>query len=186
MIKNLIILLFLWSPLAGSFQTVFPKNVEKRIEKSLHKYFEKAPFSKHKILVHDSILDQSNSSFYQVKGSEEVVYMVITIANGCRLGGCDLEHGKKEEFEQFFIYSLFNQQAELIEVRILDYPSEHGYEINSRWWLKQFVKKKSDERYSYAKNIDGISGATTSIKSMIKEMNFLKKTMPSVISATEN
>ena len=84
------------------------------------------------------------------------------------------------------MYSLYNNQAELIEVRILDYPSEHGYEINSRWWLKQFVKNQSDERYSYTKNIDGISGATISIKSMIKEMNFLKKVIPSVISVTKD
>ena len=94
MLKNLIIVLVLWSSVASSFQTVFPKNVEKRIDKSLNKYFEKAPYSRGKLQVHDSILDQTNSSFYCVKGPEEVVYMVITIANGCRLGGCDVE-GKR-------------------------------------------------------------------------------------------
>ena len=81
-----------------------------------------------------------------------------------------------DEFEQFFLYTLFNEEGELIDIKILDYQSEYGYEVTSKWWLKQFTKKWG-QHFEYSKNIDAISGATVSVKSMIREMNMLQEVM---------
>lgn len=184
MIYKIFIFILMLTPITELFRTGvdFSSGVEKRIDKNLTKHFEKEAFSKKTINVHDSILDHTNSYFYHVENSTKTRggYMVVTIANGCKVGGCDVEHEVDEEFEQFWVYSFYSLGGDLVELKILDYQSEHGYEITSKWWLKQFVKHQ-DEPYKYGKNIDGISGATISIKSMIREMNYLEHIMPVVI-----
>lgn len=185
MFYKILIFITLLTPLSDSFRSgvTLSKTAEKRSQKSLSQHFNKEDFSKIEIHVQDSILSKTNSYFYFVENSSKSTgaYMVITIANGCRLGGCDVEHGMDEEFEQFYVYSLFDSNADLIDLKIIDYPSEHGYEITSKWWLKLFIKQQK-ETYEYGKSIDAISGATISVKSMIREMTYLKKSMPQVIS----
>jgi len=73
----------------------------------------------------------------------------------------------------------------LIDLKILDYQSDHGYEITSNWWLKQFVKQQRDN-YEYAKNIDAISGATVSVRSLIKEMNVNKSVLIKILNTDLN
>lgn len=189
MVYKIFIFLLLLTPITELFHSGvgFSNGVEKRINKNLTKYFEKEEFSKKSIAVHDSILNHTNSYFYHVENSTKSRggYMVVTIANGCKLGGCDVEHEVDEEFEQFWVYSFYSSEGDLVELKILDYQSEHGYEITSKWWLKQFVKHQK-ETYRYGKNIDGISGATISIKSMVREMNYLEQIMPAVILQAKN
>ncbi len=189
MIYKVFIFILLLTPMSELFRSGvgFRHGIEKRINKNLSKHFNKEEFHKISIQVHDSILNHTNSYFYFVENNEKTsgIYMVITIANGCKVGGCDVDHKVDEEFEQFWVYSLYNAKAELLELKILDYQSEHGYEITSKWWLKQFVKHQN-ETYVYSKNIDGISGATISIKSMVREMNYLEKIMPVVINSNSH
>lgn len=184
MIYKILIFITLFTPLTNSFRVgvSFSKPIEKKLHKSLEQYFEKEDYLKKELQVSDSILYNTNSYFYHVENRSQTqgVYLVITIANGCKLGGCDIEHGQEEEFEQFYVLSLFTEESKLVALKIIDYPSEHGYEVTSKWWLKQFIKQQKNS-YEYGKNIDGISGATISVKSMIREMTYLKKCMPLVI-----
>jgi len=159
-----------------SFEPNFSKRIEKRIYKKLSKYFKHEEFYKKPFSVHDSLSNKSNSYFYFVENKKQTkkAILVITIANGCRVGGCDVEHQEGEEFEQFYLYTLYNDYGELVDIRILDYQSEHGYQISSAWWLKQFVNNW-DKKFIYGKNIDAISGATISVKSTIRELSLLQK-----------
>jgi len=178
MILKFITLLLLFVPMMdlSSFETTFPRVVEKRINKRLDKYFEHQDYHKQEFRIEDSLSDKSNSYFYKVTSQDKSknAIMVMTIANGCRIGGCDVEHEESEEFEQFYLFSLFDESGRLIELRILDYQSEYGYQVTSKWWLKLFIKNWKQSFY-YGKNIDAISGATVSVKSMIREMNLLQK-----------
>jgi len=177
MIKVLaFILLFLPIIDFSSHQISFPRIVEKRVAKRLDKFFEKEEYIKTPYHIPDSLAEKSNSYYYLVKSKQgnKVVIMVITIANGCRVGGCDVEHKEDEEFEQFYLYSLFTLTGELIDIKILDYQGEYGYEVTSKWWLRQF-KKNWSQHFEYGKNIDAISGATISVKSMIREMTMLQE-----------
>jgi len=48
----------------------------------------------------------------------------------------------------------------------LIYREEHGKQIGSQRWLKQFIGLSSTDNPSYGENIDAISGATISASSM--------------------
>ena len=63
--------------------------------------------------------------------------------------------------------SLFN----ISEVQIIKYREEHGGEIQNDNWRKQFIGKNPNEELVLGSNIDGISGATISVKSIIKGVN---------------
>ncbi|MBL4724419.1 MAG: FMN-binding protein, partial [Lutibacter sp.] len=63
------------------------------------------------------------------------------------------------------------------KIKILVYREDHGGEIGSKRWLKQFIGKTSSNNLKYQKNIAAISGATISAKSMTHEVNKLLKTI---------
>lgn len=50
--------------------------------------------------------------------------------------------------------------------KILIYREDHGRQVGSQRWLKQFIGRKPGEKLIYEEDIDGISGATVSAKSM--------------------
>ncbi len=57
------------------------------------------------------------------------------------------------------------------------YREDHGAEVGSKRWLKQFIGKSGDNNLKYQKDIVAISGATISAKSMTNEVNKLLKTI---------
>ncbi|NDV16827.1 FMN-binding protein [Muricauda sp. TY007] len=61
---------------------------------------------------------------------------------------------------------LFTPELSVKKSKILIYREDHGRQVGSQRWLKQFIGKKSGETLVYGEDIDGISGATVSAKSM--------------------
>lgn len=149
-----------------------PKSVEKRLQRKIQKVFDGEGYTKKLINYSDSLKKNSNSYFYLLENTEKSKKYILslTLANGCKIGGCDINDKNGDLFETFYMYALYEESGQLVDLKILDYQSDYGYQITSNWWLKQFIKNQG-ESYEYSKNIDAISGATTSVKSTIKEMN---------------
>mgnify|MGYP000338701809 FL=1 len=57
------------------------------------------------------------------------------------------------------------------------YREEYGGEIGSTRWLRQFIGKTIQDNLEYKNNIDAISGATISVRSMINATNNVLKTI---------
>ena len=58
----------------------------------------------------------------------------------------------------------------IIDIKILKYRSEYGYEISNKGWLKQFYGKQKNH-FEYRKDIDALSGATFSAQSLVNDIN---------------
>ena len=54
---------------------------------------------------------------------------------------------------------------------------DHGGEISSKRWLKQFFGFEKNQNIIYRKDIAGISGATISATSLTNSVNKVLKTM---------
>jgi hypothetical protein len=119
-----------------------------------------------------------DNEFFTVSGQgQELGYININRVNACRVGGCSgPDPIRGDRYDHFYYMAVFDLNLKLLKVVVLDYQSEHGYEICSRSWLKQFIGN-SDRKFHYDKNIDAISGATVSVNALITEMNFLFEMM---------
>lgn len=106
--------------------------------------------------------------FNVLKGDSLIGYSIISRALGCQIGGCDKPQSDSIAFEQFFFMTAFDAEKHIKKVRILEYTSDHGYQIANKGWLRQF---EEGEYFEVGKNVDAISGATISVNSITKEVN---------------
>lgn len=78
----------------------------------------------------------------------------------------------KGRYENFDYMVITNSSVEILNIKILKYRSEYGYEISNKGWLKQFYKNP-DSRFEYRKNISALSGATFSAPSLVDDINII-------------
>ncbi|WP_372795530.1 FMN-binding protein [Lutibacter sp.] len=83
-------------------------------------------------------------------------------------------YGKADYFDFIVI---FDKNLVVSKVKILVYREDHGGEVGSTRWLKQFIGKITTDNLIYQKDIAAISGATISAKSMTNEVNKLFRTI---------
>ena len=153
----------------------FPQHVCKKMEKAVKKTFGKDAVY-YSIEAADSL--KINHEIYKVLNQDTISgYVMVTRALGCQMGGCDKPTLDSVAFEQFFFMTAFNREKKIKQVRVLEYTSNHGYEIASKSWLKQFINK---EKFEVGKNVDGISGATISVKSITKNVNSQQSIIQSI------
>jgi len=152
----------------GGFSLV-PEYLSRKMEKQVQKTFGKEVVC-NAIELPDSLA--GDHKLFKISGSDSTYgYALISRALGCKVGGCDKPNDESKDatsFEQFFYMTAFNNGCCVKRVRVLEYSSNHGYQIANRGWLKQFEK---DTTYTVGQNIDGISGATISVNSITKGVN---------------
>jgi len=132
-------------------------------------------------IVHKSIAKIFNSSNCLVEeliGTEESFYVIKQ--NDILLGYFVVAQAPSK-FHQFDYYIVFNSKAEILKIEILQYRENHGAEICSKKWLKNFINISTNNYVEYNRRIDGISGATISVNSVksdiFKVSNILKKAL---------
>jgi len=80
-------------------------------------------------------------------------------------------YGKADYFDFIVI---FDKELIISKVKVLVYREDHGGEVGSKRWLSQFMGKSGEDSLD---DIDGISGATISVRSMTNAMKDILKTM---------
>jgi len=81
------------------------------------------------------------------------------------------------QYDYFDYLVLFDNDLEILSVKIINYREDYGYEISSRWWLSQFIGKKEGKSMKYRDDIDALSGATISAQSITDSLKLLSKNM---------
>lgn len=150
---------------------MFPEHLHKKFTKQIRKAYDIEGFKVTEVETDSMIFEYD---FMQILDEQEALqgYAVVTLANGCKIGGCvnpeDLD--PETEHEQFYFSTLYDMNGFIQNVKVLEYTSRYGYEITAKPWLKQFVGKKGGT-LEVDKEIDGISGATISVHSIVNEIN---------------
>ncbi len=78
---------------------------------------------------------------------------------------------------QYDYLVLLDTNYSIVNTKILIYREEYGGEIGSKRWLRQFTGKTKNDEFKYGDNIDAISGATISVRSMTNAMNNLMRSL---------
>ena len=146
-----------------------PKNVEKKVQKELEKTFQLTGFSLHPIRISDTLNAElpkkiNEYNFFRIsKGNDHLGYVFV-----------DKALAKTSNFDYLVV---FNTELKVVHSKVLIYREEYGGEIGSKRWLKQFIGKTGGDRVNHETNIDGIAGATISVRSMTSAMDKLLQTI---------
>lgn len=156
---------------SGLDEFFFPDYLQKKVTKQIKKSYKLDEFHTMPVDMDSMVFDYD---FMEIVDSDDtkVGYGIVTLANGCKLGGCMSpdEIDPETEHEQFYFSTLYDLEGAIVNVKVLEYTSQYGYEITAKSWLKQFIGKKGGE-LKVDRQIDGISGATISVHSIVKEIN---------------
>lgn len=149
----------------------FPEYLQKKVSNQIKKSYKLNDFHTQPVELDSMVFDYD---FMHIVDSDaaKVGYGIVTLANGCKQGGC-MKPGEidpETEHEQFYFSTLYDLDGNIVNVKVLEYTSQYGYEITAKSWLKQFIGKKGGD-LKVDRQIDGISGATISVHSIVKEIN---------------
>jgi Na+-translocating ferredoxin:NAD+ oxidoreductase RnfG subunit len=143
--------------------------IEERIKKEVLTTFEIETYTKKGIQVSNAInetlpLKITDENFFEISNNNQLIgYYYLGKAFG------------KADYFDFIV--IFNKDLIVSKVSVLVYRENHGGEVASKRWLKQFNGIPTSKTLEYQKDIVGISGATISVKSMTSEVNKLLKTV---------
>jgi hypothetical protein len=146
--------------------------LDRKLDRFITKTFEDKSVQKRPITVPDSMQVFNENNFYELYKLDSLIgYMSFNRANSCRVGGCVAfdSLNKGSNFDPFYFATIYKVDMSIRKMKILEYYSDYGYEVSSKKWLRQFIGKSSCEK-NLDDKIDGISGATISVKSLIQEV----------------
>jgi len=146
-----------------------PKNVEKKVIKEVGKAFEVEDFKMDAIAVSEVLRQKlptelTTDNFYRLTKDGKVLGYAFV----------DQAPSKTAKFDYLVV---FDAQLKVKHSKVLIYREEYGGEIGSKRWLRQFLGKSGTDRVNYETNIDGIAGATISVRSMTNAMDDLLQTI---------
>ena len=121
--------------------------------------------------VHKIISTIFNSSTYTINSTSDNFY---TISESERIIGYLIVQSEFSKYKKFDYFIIYNNSAEILKVKILNYRESHGFEICNKRWLKQFIGNNSDSEFEFNSKVDAISGATISVNSL--KTSIFKKT----------
>jgi len=130
-------------------------------------------------IVNQSIAEIFNSSTYLVEELINTEESFSVIKQKDVVLGYYVVAQAPSKFHQFDYYIIFNSEAEILKIEILQYRENYGAEICSKNWLKTFINISTNTYVEYNRSIDAISGATISVNSIKRDVfkvsNILKK-----------
>jgi Na+-translocating ferredoxin:NAD+ oxidoreductase RnfG subunit len=146
-----------------------PKVIQKRVNKEIEKTFESSTIEMLSVIVPDEINSKLPT---KITGAN-----FFTLSEGSELMGYAFVGNAPSKTDKFDYLVIFDQDLKVINTKVLVYREDYGGEIGSKRWLKQFLGKTGNDRVSYENNIDAISGATISVRSMTLSMDKLFQTI---------
>ena len=114
--------------------------------------------------------DEQGVYFKVISNSTLHLYGYMGRQNTCRSGGCD-KAGSSDNYDYFDYFILFSDEGEVLKVNVYNYQSSHGYQITSRYWLRQFNSYKGKQPLKTGRDVDAISGATISANALTKAVS---------------
>ena len=142
-------------------------------------YQQEIKIEKFKFKIPKKIKKQIQNQIKQKFYRDQIYYWTIKIDNKIHYALMDNTLGKTMPITFLVI---FNENQEVIHSSIIKYREGYGGEISGKKWLTQFIGMKQDSLYKHEKEIDGITGATISVKSFTKGISKLSLLLPYVMA----
>lgn len=145
------------------------KKIEKKVNKEITNYFGTEEFSTEVI----KISDADNSTVKSEFGKDNL----LKIVSADSLLGYAYIGNAPSKTATFDYLVIFDENFSIVKSKVLIYREEYGGEIGSKRWLKQFIGKSMNDQINFPGDIDAISGATISVRSMTRALDTLLKSI---------
>lgn len=172
--KNIIIILISAIAISFTSDSSYYSVTQKKADKSLAKLWEDK-------VINLSIIELSPNKMTEL-GIKRIELYKIQDQHKNKLGYVYFTEAPSKMMN-FIHMTIFDENLKVHNVDVLRYPENYGSEICSKRFLKQFIGKYNGEDCEYSKNIDGISGATISSKSIILSV---KKQSKNIVKLKQN
>ncbi|MCB0402701.1 MAG: FMN-binding protein [Flavobacteriales bacterium] len=146
-----------WSAKNG--QVNLSKSTVKKMDKTLEELWPEQPVSREAVMQGSKQLSfklAENTLFRVLKDKQPVAYMYLAQAPS-----------KTSYFDYLVV---FDSKLAILKVKVLVYREEYGGEIGSKRWLKQFEGKTDPKTIRFGDDVQGISGATISARSLTTDV----------------
>jgi len=176
MIKMFIIL---WIMISTS---LFSNEIEDRCNNVIKSYYKQdIKLINKEFIISSSIKSKIENEIKQRFYRNKIYYWVIE--NSGKLNYALLDNSIGKTMPITFLV-IFDDKMEIIHSSIIKYRESHGGEVSGKKWLAQFNGMKRNSNYKFGKEIDGITGATISVKSITKGINKLSLLLPYIIEGS--
>ena len=138
------------------------KSAAKKMNRTLAKLWPEQTITKKSINISPALQKKlsftlENNSFYSIiKNSKSEAYLFLSKGKG-----------KMNVFDYMVV---FKKDLSILKVKVLVYREEYGGEIGSGRWLKQFIGKSDPAKMKFGHDIQNISGATISARSLTEDV----------------
>jgi len=147
----------------GSFG--LPQKINKKINKEITLVFGIEGFSTNMMTISSEV-----NSLLPTKIKEDNLFKILKEEKTIGYFYIGKAPSKTDQFDYMV---LFDTKLNVRKAKVLIYREDYGNEIGSKRWLKQFIGKSSEDNLKYGQNVDAISGATISARSMTFAINRL-------------
>nr|WP_299073140.1 FMN-binding protein [uncultured Allomuricauda sp.] len=143
--------------------------LQEKLNAAVQTTFEVEEFSLDLVSISSSLnsktaIELGNENFFKVVQNEKLIGYAYL--------------GEAPSMKDVFDYVvLFNTDLSIKKSKVLIYRENHGRQIGSQRWLKQFIGMGVDKVIRYGEDVDAIAGATISAKSMTKAVNDVLKSV---------
>ncbi|GAA4107183.1 hypothetical protein GCM10022393_02270 [Aquimarina addita] len=152
-----------------SFSGKHSDKIQKKVTKEITSYFDTEDFSTAVV----KISDVDNALVKAEFGKENL----LSISGSDGLLGYAYIGNAPSKTATFDYLVIFDKDFVIATSKVLIYREEYGGEIGSKRWLKQFIGKSKNDDVKFGENVDAISGATISVRSMTNAISNLLKSM---------
>lgn len=142
-----------------------PKNIQKKVDKEVSSYFGIDSFTMEGISI-----SNNNQLELPIKIDEDNLFRVFDGKSSIGYIFVEQAPSKTANFDYMI---LLDNNFKILHSKVLIYREEYGGEIGSKRWLRQFNGKIPGDRVNHESNIDGIAGATISVRSMTNAIDDL-------------
>jgi len=137
-----------------------PKSAYKKIDKTIAALWENIEVIKEVVKV-----PTNNTLSFKLK--EETVFKLKNNTNILGYYYLTAANSKADKFDYMIV---FNPDLSILKVQMLVYREDYGGEIGSKRWLKQFIGKINGQKMKFGHDVQNISGATVSARSITNDI----------------
>ena len=143
----------IWIILLVSFAFLsfdLPKSAVKKIDKVIATLWPEKLVEKKVVNIDDA--SEDNKIYQLINNNKKIGYLYLSKA--------------RSKITYFDYMIIFNIDLSIKKIKVLVYREEQGGEIGSKRWLRQFEGKTTANEMKFGEDIQNISGATISARSM--------------------